>query len=293
MKYDDGTIERDVAHARISVHDEEITIQKAVSAMELSTKLLVTQLAHAMDMAMFMAGDYVIRHSVTLCNTMYLVDAGKIMTFGREITVPFGLSVIEEGDALGDKEIATLVAGHPARSSWYNARSTRMTYCYVLEGARFVALINKTGFSNFLKYIKRYGTWYNFKLNIMNAIRSGDLAAMAAMDRVPEMTVVEQISRDATHVEGLVRSLERNLTAQIQTLHRTIDDRFRRVEARLDANDRARDASAPGGGASRPAPTPKTVPELADLVNERFNVLDMKINSPTATPSSKPKFPPL
>ena len=44
--------------------------------------------------------------------------------------MPFGLSVVEEGDSLGDKEIATLVAGHKVRPAWYNARSTRMTYLW-------------------------------------------------------------------------------------------------------------------------------------------------------------------
>ncbi|KAH8044135.1 phosphorelay sensor kinase [Aureococcus anophagefferens] len=30
----------------------------------------------------------------------------------REVTAPFALSVVEDGDSFGDKEIATLVAGH-------------------------------------------------------------------------------------------------------------------------------------------------------------------------------------
>ena len=240
VRYDDGSVERGVAHARISVQDEEVAIQKAVSAMEIATKLLVTQIAHAMEMAMFMAGDYIVRHSVSFCDTMYLVDAGKVMTFGREVTAPFALSVVEDGDSFGDKEIATLVAGHGARAAWFNARATRMSYCYVLGGRVFVKLINRPGFENFLKYISRYGTWYNFKLNVVKAMRSGELAAVAKLARPPAEAAAEEIRRgEAARVEAavgaVVGKLADAMVARFDDLQRSVDARFAALEAKLDA----------------------------------------------------------
>ncbi|KAH8051877.1 phosphorelay sensor kinase [Aureococcus anophagefferens] len=240
VRYDDGSVEHGVAHARISVQDEEVAIQKAVSAMEIATKLLVTQIAHAMEMAMFMAGDYIVRHSVSFCDTMYLVDAGKVMTFGREVTAPFALSVVEDGDSFGDKEIATLVAGHGARAAWFNARATRMSYCYVLGGRVFVKLINRPGFENFLKYISRYGTWYNFKLNVVKAMRSGELAAVAKLARPPAEAAAEEIRRgEAARVEAAVGAVVGKLAdavaARFDDLQRSVDARFAALEAKLDA----------------------------------------------------------
>lgn len=247
MKYDvryaDGTVERSVVHARISVQDEEVALQRAVGAMESSTKLLVTQLAHAMEMAMFMAGDYIVRKRITLCNTMYLVDAGKVIAFGREVTVPFGLSVVEEGDSLGDKEIATLVAGHKVRPSWYNARSTRMTYCNVLKGSSFVEVINRPGFEAFLKYIIRYGAWYNFKLACINAVRTGELAAIASrkgprrssFDARAAAAMRRETERMEAHLDRAADKLEQRLEAQLGRFSAALDARFSAVERRLDA----------------------------------------------------------
>ena len=240
-RYADGAVERGVAHARISLQDEEAAIQKAVSAMEISTKLLVTQIAHAMEMAMFMAGDYIIRHSITFCDTMYLVDSGKVMTFGREVTAPFALAVVEDGDSFGDKEIATLVAGHRARPAWFNARSTRMSYCYVLRGRVFVELINRPGFDDFLKFIRRYGTWYNFKLNCVQAMRSGELEALARLDRPPPR---HRATDDTAHVDVVARRLEESICATLGALQRSVDARFAALEAKLDAATTALSAAA-------------------------------------------------
>ncbi|KAH8087589.1 phosphorelay sensor kinase [Aureococcus anophagefferens] len=129
VRYDDRSVEHGVAHARISVQDEEVAIQKAVSPWRSRTKLLVTQIAHAMEMAMFMAGDYIVRHSVSFCDTMYLVSGqGR----GGRGSAPFALSVVEDGDSFGDKEIATLVA-EPA--AWFSSAARMSLLALLVAGA--------------------------------------------------------------------------------------------------------------------------------------------------------------
>ena len=82
---DDATMEERVTHDRISVRDESQRIQKAVSRMEYVTKLLVTQVAKALEMHLFMGGDFVIRKDITLNRAMYIVDSGKVMLLGSDV----------------------------------------------------------------------------------------------------------------------------------------------------------------------------------------------------------------
>ena len=85
---DDATMEERVTHDRISVKDESQRIQKAVSRMEYVTKLLVTQVAKALEMHLFMGGDFVIRKDITLNRAMYIVDSGKVMLLGSDVLKP-------------------------------------------------------------------------------------------------------------------------------------------------------------------------------------------------------------
>ena len=61
---DDATMEERVTHDRISVRDESQRIQKRV-ADGYVTKLLVTQVAKALEMHLFMGSDFVIRKDIT------------------------------------------------------------------------------------------------------------------------------------------------------------------------------------------------------------------------------------
>ena len=109
---DDATMEERVTHDRISVKDESQRIQKAVSRMEYVTKLLVTQVAKALEMHLFMGGDFVIRKDITLNRAMYIVDSGKVMLLGSDVLKPWGMSFSPEGECFGDRSIAMIVAGH-------------------------------------------------------------------------------------------------------------------------------------------------------------------------------------
>ena len=56
--------------------------------MEYVTKLLVTQVAKALEMHLFMGGDFVIRKDITLNRAMYIVDSGKVMLLGSDVLKP-------------------------------------------------------------------------------------------------------------------------------------------------------------------------------------------------------------
>ena len=86
--------------------DESQRIQKAVSRMEYVTKLLVTQVAKALEMHLFMGGDFVIRKDITLNRAMYIVDSGKVMLLGSDVLKPWGMSFSPEGECFGDRSIA-------------------------------------------------------------------------------------------------------------------------------------------------------------------------------------------
>ena len=103
---DDATMEERVTHDRISVRDESQRIQKAVSRMEYVTKLLVTQVAKALEMHLFMGGDFVIRKDITLNRAMYIVDSGKVMLLGSDVLKPWGDVLLPEGECFGDRSIA-------------------------------------------------------------------------------------------------------------------------------------------------------------------------------------------
>ena len=176
---DDATMEERVTHDRISVKDESQRIQKAVSRMEYVTKLLVTQVAKALEMHLFMGGDFVIRKDITLNRAMYIVDSGKVMLLGSDVLKPWGMSFSPEGECFGDRSIAMIVAGHAPRPSWYNARATQISRLLVLEAAQLVEIITAPGFEQFHKFIHRFGVWASFKVAFARAMREGGIARIA------------------------------------------------------------------------------------------------------------------
>jgi hypothetical protein len=128
---DDATMEERVTHDRISVRDESQRIQKAVSRMEYVTKLLVTQVAKALEMHLFMGGDFVIRKDITLNRAMYIVDSGKVMLLGSDVLKPWGMSFSPEGECFGDRSIAMIVPGmHRDPPGTTRARRRSHDYSY-------------------------------------------------------------------------------------------------------------------------------------------------------------------
>ena len=122
-------------------------------------------------------------------------------------------------------------------------KKRRQRYCNVLNGASFVEVINRPGFEAFLKYIIRYGAWYNFKLNCVNAVRSGELAAIAAhkgprrssFDARAAAALRRETERMETHLDMAAAKLEARLEAQFDRFSASLEDRFAALERRLDS----------------------------------------------------------
>ncbi|KAH8078482.1 hypothetical protein JL720_9675 [Aureococcus anophagefferens] len=71
------------------------------------------------------------RGNRSLNDTLFLVEKGTVMQFGRHNPlVPFSISKVTEDGFLGD-DIASLVAGHTPQPRWYTARTSPRRLSFV------------------------------------------------------------------------------------------------------------------------------------------------------------------
>ena len=248
VRYETGLVETCVGIDRISLDEEANHVKRNVGQIEFITKLFVTAVSHALELTLFMGGDHIVRKDVSVTDSMYVVDDGRVLVVGANVAFPWRIEFVGDGGSFGDRAVAANI-GHSRGEqganvrpppSWYNARATVISRILILKSDDLVAILDRPGFETFRKYISRYGRWATLKMAFYKALRAGTAHTLA--DEPPH-----------TPEEKTPDALEKRLTDMEERLEARVDAMEHRILACLSAHwhaaghAAASDASAPAG----------------------------------------------
>lgn len=248
----DGLTET-IEQSHISLVHEPPDVRRTFDNMNHITKIIITQFARAMSQLLYNGGDYVVRRRVSLTDTMFIIEQGQVVLFGADMTRPFAVQRHRDAGCFGDRDLATIAAGHSPQLCWYDARASKVTRLLLLRSEDFLNIISQPGYGDFYKYVQRYGVWANFKISFYKALKDGTLIARmrsiinqrsGLSETSPEEKLAQAAALEArmvgcarTHFQRLLSSALADNSKDIRDVYnhlRSTDTQLKNLEDKID-----------------------------------------------------------
>jgi len=170
VRYTDGrrpAAERGVRFARLRLDRMRPEIQRKNTLVDATTRHLVTELSQVLETTMYMRSDVVVSREGSHNDVLYLVKAGTVSLFGRDIAHPFFVESVRDKQCFGDDIAMLVTADRPKRLRWYTAKAQEVTQVHVLRAEPFQAILDQPKFAHFRRHIRVYGTWIAVKVKLV------------------------------------------------------------------------------------------------------------------------------
>lgn len=172
VEYVDGRrprFERGVRFARVKLArmDPGGELTRIAKICDDTTRHLVTELSQVLATTMYMRGDIIVSRETSYNDALYLVKAGTVSLFGRDIIHPFHIETVRDKQCFGDD-----VAIRHKRLRWYTAKATEVTQVHFLNGGDLMRILDGPRFRVFKRHINIYGTWIALKVCLVELAMS-------------------------------------------------------------------------------------------------------------------------